>query len=104
MNLTIKARESTQFHNYKQEKDMFVEVLDQIGVDKYGFIYIILHEAIWFCQYHLLKMLSFFGVYFWLLFKRPAICSCTNLCLGLQYESTDGCVCFLFPYHVVLLL
>ena len=34
----IKAGESTQFNNHKQEKDMFVEVLVQFGIDKYGFI------------------------------------------------------------------
>lgn len=39
-------------------------------------------------QYHLVKRLFFFSVYFWLVVKKRD----THRCLSLQYDSTDECV------------
>lgn len=45
--------------------------------DKYGPVWNLLHATIKFDQHYMLKMLSFFNVYFWLLYKkirRPKVC------------------------------
>jgi hypothetical protein len=61
--------------------------------DKYGSIFIFLHTDYQLDQHHLLTMLSFFHVYFWLLCQRSSVRKCVVLFLGLQFYSIYQPVC-----------
>lgn len=54
---------------------------------------ILLHVAIQFKQHHLLKIMSFSSVYFWLNYHKSG--RCAELCQGLQLHCIDARVCFM---------
>lgn len=74
----------------------YVEVLGQFEFcagDKYGSIRTILHATIQFDQHHLLRMLSFSSLYFWVLCKNWSVYRCMFLSLGLQFYWSTFLVC-----------
>ena len=64
--------------------------------DKSGSSWIILHTATQFDHHHLLKMLSFYGVYFWLLFKNLVSMGYRLICMS--FIPLINCL-FLCQYH-----
>jgi hypothetical protein len=60
--------------------------------DKIGFTFIILDADTQLDQHYLLKMVSFFSLYSWLLYQK--LDGHMYLCLGLQFIFSDQCVCF----------
>lgn len=73
--------------------------LSFLQIKKYGFSILLLHLAIQFAQYPLLKMLPLLQYYFCLCKKKrkkrkSGVCRYGDLCKSLQFYSIDQCVCF----------
>lgn len=59
--------------------------------------------------FFLLKMLSFFRVFFWLICKKSGVHRCVNLCLDLQLDTIDQYISFsaimmIFYYYSSIVL
>ena len=57
--------------------------------NKYVFIITFLHRDIQLYQPHLLEMLYFSILYYWLLCHSSSLCKCVVLLFGLQFYSSD---------------
>jgi hypothetical protein len=71
--------------------------------DRYGSICILLLAYIQLDQQHLVKMLSFSIVYFWILYQKSGVYRYVNLFLDIQFHFIDQPLC-LYANTILFLL